>query len=104
MRADGLHPDPLKCFGRGDQRVRHGPGGQVDHEIVDGVALAAFHHVQRQDVRTHQTQRHGQRPEGAGPVLEFHPQQIRTHAPTVAQGAAAGMSAMAPIHPIPLRW
>ena len=60
MRTDGVHPDTLEAFGRGDHDVRRRPCRQVDDEVVDGIPGAAFDDVEGQDVGAHRAQCHGQ--------------------------------------------
>ena len=85
VRADGVDVDPLMCSAAVMSMSGIAPGGQFDHQIVDGVAGAAFDDVEGQDVGAHRTERDGQRAEAARSVLQLDPQQIRRHAHTVSQ-------------------
>ena len=57
---DAVDSHPIEVLRRGDQHVGHGPGRQLDDQVVDGIVGSPLHHVERQDVGAHRAERHGQ--------------------------------------------
>ena len=55
--------------------------GELDDELVDGLALAVLDDLDRDQVAAHRPDPAGDRPERARPVGQLHPEQEGRHAP-----------------------
>jgi hypothetical protein len=80
LELAGVGPDRLDLdtrhgLGGGDQDVRRAAGWELDGQVVDGVALPAFHDVDAEDVCARVAERGGHGPETARLVRKHDPEQ-----------------------------